>query len=74
MMMRHFARPFAVGEHEISLTLSIGISIYPDDGDDIDTLITQADQAMYRVRARTRERTDVPSALRAGRSAVSEAR
>lgn len=33
-----------------SLTASIGISVYPDDGDDIDLLIHRADQAMYRAK------------------------
>ncbi|MDP2006813.1 MAG: GGDEF domain-containing protein [Rubrivivax sp.] len=32
---------------EAGLSASIGISVYPDDGDDIDLLIHRADQAMY---------------------------
>lgn len=32
------------------LTASIGVSLYPDDGDDIDLLIARADQAMYRAK------------------------
>ncbi|HTZ17909.1 MAG TPA: EAL domain-containing protein [Dissulfurispiraceae bacterium] len=36
--------------HRISLTTSIGISIYPDDGWDAETLIRKADTAMYHVK------------------------
>ena len=42
--------PARVGEHVLSLTASIGISLYPDDGDDADTLIDRADAAMYRAK------------------------
>jgi diguanylate cyclase (GGDEF)-like protein/PAS domain S-box-containing protein len=41
------ARPFLLEGQEICLTVSIGISIYPDDGCDIVTLIKNADTAMY---------------------------
>lgn len=39
--------PCRVGEHVFRLTASIGICIYPDDGDDAHTLIERADAAMY---------------------------
>ena len=41
------ARPFMIGDHELSVTGSIGISIYPEDGADIDALLKAADTAMY---------------------------
>jgi len=41
------AVPDRVGAHVIRLAASIGISIYPDDGEDADTLIHAADTAMY---------------------------
>jgi diguanylate cyclase (GGDEF)-like protein len=44
------AQPIQVSGHEIFLTASIGISIFPDDGEDIDTLIERADAAMYRAK------------------------
>ena len=44
------ARPTRIGEHVMSLTASIGISLYPDDGDDVCTLIDRADAAMYRAK------------------------
>ena len=41
-------RPFNLNGHEVTVTASIGITIYPDDGLDADTLIKYADTAMYR--------------------------
>ena len=42
--------PHAVGEHNVRLSASMGISIYPQDGDDPDTLIKNADTAMYQAK------------------------
>jgi diguanylate cyclase (GGDEF)-like protein len=39
--------PFVVGEHELHVTASIGTAIYPIDGGDIETLLKNADTAMY---------------------------
>lgn len=44
------ARPINVMEHEISTTASIGISVYPQDGDEADTLLKHADIAMYKAK------------------------
>jgi len=42
--------PIAVEGHELQISASIGICVYPDDGDDAETLIRNADVAMYRVK------------------------
>jgi diguanylate cyclase (GGDEF)-like protein/PAS domain S-box-containing protein len=42
-----FQRPFLLGDHEVNTTTSIGIAIYPRDGKDADSLIKNADIAMY---------------------------
>ena len=44
------AEPCRVGGHVLQLSASIGISLYPDDGEDIDLLIRKADNAMYRAK------------------------
>jgi len=40
-------RPLRIGELDLSVTASIGISVYPRDGRDLDTLMRHADLAMY---------------------------
>ncbi len=42
--------PFQLGEEEIFVSTSIGITLYPDDGAEIDILLRNADTAMYRVK------------------------
>ena len=44
------ATPKRVGDQLLCLAASIGISVYPDDGDNADTLIARADAAMYRAK------------------------
>lgn len=44
--------PNHIGEHVLQLSASIGISIYPEDGEDALTLIELADAAMYRAKRR----------------------
>jgi len=43
--------PHLIGGHELHVNLSIGISIFPDDGTDVDTLMQNADTAMYHAKA-----------------------
>jgi diguanylate cyclase (GGDEF)-like protein/PAS domain S-box-containing protein len=46
-LLERFSRPFAIGEREFTVSASIGISLYPGDGQDPDTLLMNADGAMY---------------------------
>ena len=47
--------PFDLQGHEVTLTASIGITLYPDDAADADTLIKYADTAMYRAKQAGRD-------------------
>jgi diguanylate cyclase (GGDEF)-like protein len=42
--------PFIIDDHELFITISIGISLYPNDGADAPTLLKNADAALYRAR------------------------
>ncbi|RZI43349.1 bifunctional diguanylate cyclase/phosphodiesterase [Herbaspirillum sp. HC18] len=42
--------PYCMGALTLSLSTSVGISIFPDDGQDIDTLVSHADMAMYQAK------------------------
>jgi diguanylate cyclase (GGDEF)-like protein/PAS domain S-box-containing protein len=43
-------KPFMLGNDEVRITVSIGVSNYPDDGEDIETLVKYADMAMYQAK------------------------
>jgi len=45
-----FNQPFQITEHELSISASIGIALYPHDGADFETLYKNADTAMYRAK------------------------
>lgn len=44
-------RPFQVDGHELSIGVSVGIALYPDDGDNVDKLLRSADSALYAAKA-----------------------
>lgn len=46
-LMDAMAQPHLIGIHRLHVTLSIGISLYPDDGRDIESVVRNADTAMY---------------------------
>jgi EAL domain-containing protein (putative c-di-GMP-specific phosphodiesterase class I) len=46
-MLETIAEPYRIGPNELAVTPSIGIAMYPEDGEDFDTLYRHADIAMY---------------------------
>lgn len=46
-LLQVIAEPLEVAGYRFSLSASIGVSVYPDDGDDADTLLRRADESMY---------------------------
>jgi diguanylate cyclase (GGDEF)-like protein/PAS domain S-box-containing protein len=53
-ILESFQEPFSVEDHELRTTASIGVTIFPDDGSDADTLLKNADIAMYSAKQRGR--------------------
>ncbi|MEX2476648.1 EAL domain-containing protein [Marinobacter sp.] len=54
-LIKALRAPFELGEHEVFVGVSIGISIFPEAGADMDQLIQNADIAMYHVKARGKD-------------------
>ncbi len=52
-LIESVSQPCEIEQHELTITPSIGIAIYPHDGDDFETLLKNADTAMYRVKEAT---------------------
>ena len=50
MILRRTEEPITLDDQELSLTLSIGIALYPDDGKDFESLLSSADAAMYQAK------------------------
>jgi diguanylate cyclase (GGDEF)-like protein len=47
--------PHMLGDHRLSVTVSIGLSLYPDDGTDADEILRNADIAMYHAKRNGRD-------------------
>ena len=55
-LLTMLAQPIILGTHEVFVSASIGIALYPRDGEDLDTLLKNADVAMYHAKAQGRSR------------------
>jgi diguanylate cyclase (GGDEF)-like protein/PAS domain S-box-containing protein len=54
-MLQAVAEVHSLSHHDLHITTSIGVSVYPDDGRDAETLIKNADTAMYQAKESGRE-------------------
>ncbi len=53
-ILKDLSEPFDLAGREVYVTASIGISLYPNDGRDVDNLLKNADAAMYHAKAKGR--------------------
>lgn len=51
-VLQSFDEPYFVDDHEVQVTPSVGVTLYPDDGDSAGVLIKNADMAMYQSKAK----------------------
>ena len=54
-MLQAVAEAHSIGQHDLHVTTSIGVSVFPEDGADADTLIKNADTAMYQAKENGRQ-------------------
>ena len=54
-MLQTVAEAHTIDQHDLHVTTSIGVSVYPDDGEDAETLIKNADTAMYQAKENGRQ-------------------
>ncbi len=55
-ILHSLAQPYFIEEQSVRISASIGVSLYPDDETDLDTLMRHADQAMYQAKINGRNR------------------
>lgn len=53
-IMESFKKPLQLDEVDFVLTFSIGVSLFPDDGQEVETLLSQADRALFYAKAQGR--------------------
>jgi diguanylate cyclase (GGDEF)-like protein len=53
-ILNKVSEPMTIGGQELCITCSAGVSVYPDDGPDVESLLKNADVAMYRAKERGR--------------------
>jgi diguanylate cyclase (GGDEF)-like protein/PAS domain S-box-containing protein len=56
--------PVMIDEHELFVTTSIGMAMFPDDGEDVESLLKNADRAMYRAKEAGRDNYQFAKATR----------
>lgn len=55
-LIKQFQSPFDINGHQLTITISVGITIHPVDGSDAETLLKHADTAMYHAKESGRSR------------------
>jgi len=68
-ILQTVARPITMDGHEFNITTSIGISFYPQDGEDTETLLKNADSALYRAKEAGRNSYELCSPFLARKAA-----
>jgi len=63
-------RPIVLDGRELSFAVSIGVAIFPQDGRDVETLLKNADAAMYHAKSRGRGRTEFYTSALGARASI----
>lgn len=49
-VLKEISKPYTIDQHEVNISCSLGFSVYPDHGKDEETLLKNADNAMYQAK------------------------
>jgi diguanylate cyclase (GGDEF)-like protein len=49
-LRKALAEPYVFGDKQATITASIGLAVFPEDGEDADVLVNSADQNMYKAK------------------------
>ena len=58
-LLQAASTPIMVRQHTLQLSASLGVTLFPQDGSDADTLLRHADQAMYQAKRSGRNRVEM---------------
>lgn len=55
-MLKQLAKPFEINNEQLSISATVGITLFPDDGEDVDKLLQQSEFAMIMAKSRSKNR------------------
>lgn len=55
-LIRQLDQPFEINNEQLSISATVGVTLFPGDGEDVDTLLQQAEFAMIMAKSRSRNR------------------
>ncbi|WP_257263367.1 bifunctional diguanylate cyclase/phosphodiesterase [Endozoicomonas sp. ONNA2] len=55
-LIKQLDRPFEINSEQLTISATVGITLFPDDGEDVDTLLQQAEFAMIMAKSRSHNR------------------
>lgn len=56
-LLETMRQPFQLGDDQVTVSISMGIAVFPSDGDNVETLVKHADVALYRAKDLGRDRS-----------------
>ena len=55
-LIRQLDQPFEINNEQLTISATVGVTLFPDDGENVDTLLQQAEFAMIMAKSRSRNR------------------
>ena len=55
-LIKQLDQPFEINDEQLTISATVGVTLFPDDGENVDTLLQQAEFAMIMAKSRSRNR------------------